>query len=144
MLKIPKSLKSLTIIDCVWTLFTFVGFFCLITQPGIPPDSSGRGKGGCAIFGKIEDGHYYFGTFSNYIEVSRALYIKSASYSMLAALFITLSMVLFTYTKKGKLAEKQLEKKYPLPRFHKYVPPVVIVIIGGYFFVKSLLCLLKA
>ena len=61
-------------------------------------------------------------------------------------LFLTLSMVLFSYTKKGRLAEKDLEETscVTISSIDKCIYLATYIIVGGFFFVKSLLCLLKA
>jgi hypothetical protein len=147
MKKIFNKLKTFTFIDYLWSLLTLLGcVFFTISLTGISAylEQSGRAKGGWAIFGKVEDGHYYFGVFGNYIEVSRSLYIKSASYSMLTALFLSLSVILFSWTRKAKIEERKLMATKGANRSDKYIFLVVCILIGGFIFLKSLLCLVKA
>jgi len=67
--------------------------------------------GGDAINGKIEDGHYYFGSHGEYKEVSRAAYVASASYVMVfTAIGGFILLLIFLLFMRGGITIKDLKE----------------------------------
>ncbi len=126
-------------LDTSWVIFTSFGFYFLTEAvTGISAYPTGRARGGCALWGKVENGQYYFGFLGDFVQVSHYLYVKSATYTMLAALFICLSMLFFEYTAFAPSKIRCMRQS------DKVIYRVIIILVGCYFFFKSLSCLVKA
>ena len=67
--------------------------------------------GGDALNGKIENGHYYFGSHGKYTEVSRAAYVASAGYVMVSsAIGGFILLLIFLLLMRGGITIKDLKE----------------------------------
>ena len=50
----------------------------------------------------------------------------------------------YYYTKEGKIAKRELSETKGATRYDKHIFIIGCVLIGGFFFIKSLLCIIDA
>ena len=108
----------------IW-FFTFVLFFAV----SIPE--------GAAITGKIESGHYYVGSHSDYKEVSRTWYVFNASLTAVVGLA---TLAVFPWAIWNEAREKDEPPFHPL----RIVFALISLLVGCMFFFGSLSCILAA
>jgi hypothetical protein len=126
--KTAKSIMGIITFFCV-TFIAFVLFSIIF--------------GGDAVDGKIEDGHFYFGSHGEYTEVSCGAYVASAGYIMLLSAIVGVVLVsIFLFSIRGVITCEYIKKASILDIF--LLLPLLIG--GGSLYVSflALKCILRA